>query len=46
MAVRATKDVDLLLRRADLPASARALARVGLYMDLRSRLQRIRERPE
>lgn len=29
-AVRATKDVDFLLRRADLPAAAEALGRVGL----------------
>lgn len=29
-AVRATKDVDVLLRRADLPAAAAALAEVGL----------------
>jgi len=29
-AVRATKDVDILLRRADLPAAAEALGRVGL----------------
>lgn len=33
-AVRNTKDVDIMLRRADLPAAAAALAQVGLVQEV------------